>query len=238
MSTQPQLAALSRDDRIVQHQGLVRHIAASVWQTLGKAVALEDLVGYGQIGLIEAVDRFRPESQCQFSTFAYYRIRGAILDGLCKMRGLSRRMSEKIRFARGFHELLATRTCDGDAPVVEVEQMCSTIEESLHDSTVLFMLSHAMAAFGGDEYRPPEGEALAQTAEWSDYISKAMRQLTEQEAQLVRKVYFEGLNIAEAAEQLGVSRSWASRIHQKAIRSLRLLVQRAMNPPPSATVLR
>jgi len=238
MSYPVDLMSPSRDDRILQHQGLVRHVADAVWQIIGKAVPLEDLIGYGQIGLIEAVDRFQPETRCQFSTYAYYRIRGAILDGLCKLQGLSRRLMEKLRFYRGLHEVLAARYETGASSMEDLEQIWRALDESLHDGLVLFMLAHASVISDEDPRPDSEGEAAALVAEWRRQIRQSLEQLPEMERRLVQKVYFEGLSLSEAAEQMGISRSWACRLHQRAVQTLRHLIQRDTNPPPGGRVIR
>lgn len=227
---------LAREQRISQNQGLVRGIAISVWRMMGESLPLDDLISYGQIGLIEAVDRYRPESGCQFSTFAYYRIRGAVLDGLCKLRGLSRRTAEKVRFSRGFHELQAERTSDGELAGKGVEQMWNAVQDSLRDGVVVFMLSQCPPSAEPVTVDDREGELLSR--EWAAQIHKAVSQLPAPEAEVIQKVYFDGVNLADVAQQSGYSRSWATRLHQRAIALLRLAVERYMNPPLGATVLR
>ncbi len=227
---------MSRDIRVLQNQGLVRGIAASVWHMAGECVILEDLISYGQVGLIEAIDRFRPETGYRFSTFAYYRIRGAVLDGLCKLRGLSRRTAEKARFSRGFQELHIQRSGDGDPASQEIEQLWGSLQESLRDGVVLFMLSHMSTEFDGGIEESSESSILAR--EWTEQMNRAVEQLPRPEADLVRLVYFQGLSLSEVAAQLGVSRSWACRLHQRAIHLLRLSIERYMNPPLNSTTLR
>ncbi len=228
----------SRDDQILQHQGLVHHVANSVWHMIGKAVPLEDLIGYGQIGLIEAIDRFQPEARCQFSTYAYYRIRGAILDGLCKLQGLPRRLMERLRFYRGFHEVLAAQYEACEASMEDLEQVWRALDESLHDSLVLLMLTHASVLSEEDHRQDSESEVAVVVDEWRRQIRQILEQLPATERHLIQKVYFEGLNLSEAAAQMGISRSWACRLHRRAIQTLRHLIQRDMNPPPGERVIR
>lgn len=75
----------TREQMIADCQGLVRSLAWQIHCKLPPHVDLEDLVSYGQIGLLEAVKNFDPEREIQFTTFSYHRIRGAIFDGLSKM---------------------------------------------------------------------------------------------------------------------------------------------------------
>jgi len=236
MQSQPAVVDMNRDQRVLQHQGLVRGIAASVWRMIGGSVSLEDLVGYGQVGLIEAIDRFRPEAGCQFSTFAYYRIRGAVLDGLCKMRGLSRRAVEKVRFSRGLTEVQAARAEEGEPSAQDVEKLWGSVQESLRDSVVLFMLSRTGETVTDEVEQTTEDQILAR--EWRELVSRALAQIPRAEADLVRSVYFKGMSLSDVAEKMGVSRSWATRLHRRAIGMMRACVERFLNPPPGSGVLR
>ena len=83
---------------IEENQGLVRSLALKIHRKLPPHVELDDLVAYGQIGLAEAARDFDPSRGGRFSTYAYYRIRGAIYDGLSKMNWFSRSEYRRIRY--------------------------------------------------------------------------------------------------------------------------------------------
>lgn len=76
---------------IEQYSGLVRSIAWQVHRTAPASVEIDDLVAFGFLGLIQAAERFDPDHGAQFSTFAYPRIRGAMLNGMAKMSSHSAR---------------------------------------------------------------------------------------------------------------------------------------------------
>ena len=82
---------------MTDNQGLVRSLAKRIHRGLPSYVELEDLVAYGQMGLAEAAKSFDATRGHQFSTFAYYRIRGAIYDGLGKMNWFNRSQYEQAR---------------------------------------------------------------------------------------------------------------------------------------------
>jgi RNA polymerase sigma factor FliA len=75
----------TRQRLIEENQGLVRSLAVSIRRKAPQQVELDDLMAYGEVGLAEAAQDFDPSRGAQFSTYAYYRIRGAIYDGLSKM---------------------------------------------------------------------------------------------------------------------------------------------------------
>src|SRR3954469_17726250 len=79
-----------RDQLIQQHLSLVQSVARKLKKQITARVEFDDLVGYGSKGLIEAAERFDPSHGVTFTTFAYYRIRGAMLDGVRTMGWYSR----------------------------------------------------------------------------------------------------------------------------------------------------
>ena len=81
---------LSQKELVEQYSEYVVRIAKQVKRTLSPNIETDDLISYGMTGLIEAAERFDPSLGANFSTFSYYRIRGAIYDGLRVMGSLSR----------------------------------------------------------------------------------------------------------------------------------------------------
>src|SRR3569623_2235336 len=84
------MSARDRDSLVQQHLGLVQSVARKLRKQITARIDFDDLVGYGSKGLIEAAARFAPAHGVAFTTFAYYRIRGAMLDGLRTMGWYSR----------------------------------------------------------------------------------------------------------------------------------------------------
>jgi RNA polymerase sigma factor for flagellar operon FliA len=90
------------------HQGLVRAIAWKTHQRLPRAVELDDLVAYGQIGLLESIAAFDATRSRKFTTYAWHRIRGAMLDGLGKMTWFDRAAFEGRQYERKPTDTAAT----------------------------------------------------------------------------------------------------------------------------------
>ncbi len=84
------MAAADKNQLIEQHLSLVQAIARKVKKSLTTSIGVDDLVGYGSKGLVEAAERFDARQGVAFSTFAYYRIRGAMYDGMRVMGWYSR----------------------------------------------------------------------------------------------------------------------------------------------------
>jgi RNA polymerase sigma factor for flagellar operon FliA len=185
-------------------QGLVRTIAWRIHCRVPCSVELDDLVAYGQIGLLEALQRFDKDRGMKFATFAWHRIRGAILDGLTKMNWFDR-----VSFEKGLYEQPSDAMPAGDSLdrcVKRRPQRCSFTEE-LH------------AAF-----EDPPSVAI-EKREAIAVLMAAVADLPEREANLLRGVFFEGRTLSESAKRVGVSTAWASRLQNRTLADLRTALE-------------
>jgi RNA polymerase sigma factor for flagellar operon FliA len=204
-----------------QHEPFVRSIATRVRNELDLNCDQEDLVAWGFQGLLEARQRYDANRNVQFNTFAYYRVRGAVIDGVRKMAYLSRRAHQIRKFAEAADDLLEqeaeTRAASPEARA-DVAQTVQAIDDVLGRLTASFVI----ASVGQDQASAPElqDESLIR-AETSVRVREAVAKLPEREAKVVRELYFEGRLLDDIAKDLGVSKSWASRIHTKALRVLK-----------------
>lgn len=214
-----------RDRLVLEHVPLLRHIAGRLTLDLPGGVDREDLVGYGMIGLIHAADSYDSSRGIAFSTYAYPKIRGAILDELRRMDFLPRGRREKVRaLERAVAEL---RHREGAPPSPEriAEAMGVSVEE------VDEILESAKSAVetslddGPDEdlarlLVDPRGEDPVGSAEWNELkqcLAKEIADLPEQERAVITLYYAEELLLREIAEMLGVTESRVSQIHTRAL---------------------
>jgi RNA polymerase sigma factor for flagellar operon FliA len=215
---------------VEQHLGLVRAQASDVMQGCGLPTSIEfdDLVSFGTKGLIEAAQRFQPERGAAFSTFAYYRVRGAIFDGLRSFGWVNRREYARLREQERVDAYLQSRSeRDAGAGPRGLEDDVAALAEALDGAATVFVTSYEAA--GSPEppdARPGADEALEQD-ELSAAVRAALRALPEQERAIVEAFYFKDRNLQDAGRDLGVSKSWASRLHAAAIDKLRLRLARA-----------
>ncbi|MCA9063715.1 MAG: sigma-70 family RNA polymerase sigma factor [Planctomycetaceae bacterium] len=202
-------------DRQLIHscQGLVRSIAWKIHQRLPASVELDDLIGYGQIGLAEAARDFDPDRNIQFTTYAYYRIRGAVLDGLSRMSWFNR-----ADFSRGRYESAANDVLTDERNDLGSAEDAGWFTRTTRSLGAAFILTHFM----GGETDVPEPSVMDETpqlevTELHREIREVVDELPEQERMIIRGVYFEGLSIKEAGERLEVGKAWASRLHARAL---------------------
>lgn len=200
---------------------MVRKIALRVRAELDLTCELDDLIAFGFHGLLEARGRFDPTRGVQFGTFAHYRVRGAVLDGVRKMAYLPRRVHQKRRAAEAIDwELEARGEARAATPEAkaDAEATLAAIDDVLGKISASFML----AAVGQDEGAAPESpeEQLIEASE-RERVRSALAVLPERERVVVQGMYFEGRNLDDIGAQLGISKSWACRIHTKALGLLR-----------------
>lgn len=225
----------ARQQLIYEGQGLVRSLAWTIHRKCPSNVEIDDLVGYGNIGLAEAARDFDPARGVRFVTFAHYRIRGAIYDGLSKMSWFSRAQYNHLRYEQMTNDLLRLEGEAGDVqqkPAYRVEDEVRWLKEVSTSLAVVYLATqrdsdneNRQAELADDSAPAPDGAAIER--EMSEKLHELIDSLPEEAGRLIRAAYFEGLTLTEAGQRLGVSKAWASRLHAKTLerlaRSLRMI---------------
>lgn len=209
-----------RDWLIEKHKPLVLYLAKKIANSLPFAPEFEDLVAYGQLGLIEASERFDSTRGNSFGTFAFYRIRGAIYDGLREMGAISR--SRAFRFASNANEMLMTEADDAihETGAVTVNDEVQSIEKLVDNLIPIYFLS--LDAEGAMEVKD---EAAFKHADFEqrdllESVKRVLDEIEPEEGELLKKIYLKNLSMTELAAQMGVTKSWVSRLHARAIKHL------------------
>jgi RNA polymerase sigma factor for flagellar operon FliA len=208
---------------------LVDAIAKKVLREIGPSLDLEELRSYGREGLLDATRRFDASRGVPFRGYASFRVRGAILDGVRANSRLPRRTHERLRAlgaatlaSEGAAEDAFQPPAPGAGPT-DAERALGEHLAAMATAMAVGLL--ASTAFGDDGDRVPVAteqnpeEALG-NAELMAVVTKAIGDLPENEAELVRRHYLEGERFDHVAKDLGLSKSWASRLHTRAIRRL------------------
>lgn len=210
---------LTRDELIAAGQPLVRSLALRIFRNIPVRMELDDLIAYGEVGLAEAARDYDAQRGAQFTTFAYYRIRGAIYDGLAKMTWTSRAYYNRLRYERMAAQALQ-EAAEGE-PVEDDGQWFGHLTAKLG---VIYLTSHSDAGGGIRESTIEDphvgGPALVARREMADILHALVEQLPMPERRLIQAVYFEGATLQHAANQLGMSKSWASRLHARVLDQL------------------
>jgi RNA polymerase sigma factor for flagellar operon FliA len=204
---------------IRQYDTFVRGIVRQVRAQLGIDGDPEDLLSSAYEGLIEARTRFDPSRGVQFKSFAYYRVRGALLDHVRKMAYLPRRAYARLRAIEALDaegdEAVQARAAAGGA--LDLEGALRGIDGILGQVAAAYCT--AAAAAPDEPTHDPEQRLLSE--ERRARVNRALETLDERERALVRGHYFEGRNFDQVAAEIGISKSWASRVHKQALRRMR-----------------
>ncbi len=225
------MAASEKDELVEKHLSLVQAIARKVKRTLGAAIEVDDLVGYGSKGLVEAAERFDGRAGVTFTTFAYYRIRGAMYDGIRAMGWYSRADYARYRAEERANQYLqnqadregAARAQSPDAASgakPDAAETLASVAEALSGIATVHITSLEAASRVADESLPAP-DANVDTVRLSRRLRQALGTLPAKERQLMELYYFGDKNLEEAGTEMGLSKSWACRLHARAVDLLR-----------------
>lgn len=221
----PRVSSEERERLILEHVPLLQHIAGRLAFELPSRFEREDLVGWGMLGLISAADGFEPDRGLKFSTYAYTRIRGAMLDELRRQDFLPRGRRESVRDTERALATLQQRLGCQPTPeqlATELDWSLEQLDEALTASRSASMVSledgpdENLSAMLGDPSSPdPAGSA--QHEELKARLVDAIANLPELEQSIITLYYAEGLLLREIGEVIGVTESRVSQLHTRAI---------------------
>ena len=222
-------AAISRDELIEQHRPFVKTLAISLLKRLPHHIGLDELIACGNLGLVEAAERYDPRHSTSFKTFAYYRIKGAMYDALRSMGPLSRGDYAKTQLSARANDVMQTiaddhhaALCRGETTVDEIAAAQAAIDVLLP----VFLLS--MDSEELPELVDGNPDALTQVEhdDLIDRVRAVAAELAADDRHIIECIYFKNQTISQIAVSLGISKSWASRLHAKAIKHMRELAKR------------
>jgi RNA polymerase sigma factor for flagellar operon FliA len=225
-----------RDRLILTYAPLVKYVAGRLGSGLPAHVDEGDLVSYGLLGLIKAIERYDPDRDIKFETYAIARIRGAIIDELRALDWVPRSVRSRARqIERAIAELEAKlgRAPTDEEIAAKIGITLDELEESLTDisRSSIAALDELWSVSGeGDQVslldtiedpgsvRPAE---VFDEAEVKEALADAISRLPEREKLVVTLYYYEELTLREIGEVLGVTESRVSQLHTKAVLRLK-----------------
>jgi RNA polymerase sigma factor FliA len=227
----------ARERLVLAYSPLVKFIAGRMASGLPAHVDEADLVSYGLLGLIGAIERYEVDRDVKFETFAVARIKGAIIDELRSLDWVPRSVRSRAREIERANAALEAAL--GRAPSDEemADHLGLGVAE-FRDELLEIANSSVLALDDLWTFADPEGgqvsvlevirdphaadpEAEAQTAELKDRLADAIESLPERERLVVALYYYESLTLREIGEILGVTESRVSQLHTKAVLALR-----------------
>jgi len=238
---------------LVEMAPLVRRVAFEMRQHLPPHVEMDDLVGAGTLGLVDALRKFDPSRKVKIESYARHRIRGGILDALRSLDPASRDMRRRARkVERAYRELEARL-----GRPVQGEEVARALGISLK---VWHRWAQEVHALGFDGWR--HGEMAANSAklptreegkrairqltedpfdltyrrEQRDLVNRALARLPERERLIVTLYYQQDLTMKEIAARLAVDESRVSQLHAEALQKLKARVRASLSPRKKVTV--
>ena len=213
---------------ILKYAHLVKYVAGRMVMHIGQHVEYDDLISYGIFGLIDAIDKFEPERNIKFETYASLRIKGSIIDNIRKMDWVPRTLRQRNKqFEQAFMQL---EDALGREPTDEelAKKLSLTLEETqemMKKSSVVSLVS--LDDYLDQNYETAFPQSMASQADTPEsYVNKqelhnmlteTIEKLSEKEKKVVTLYYFEELTLKEISTIMGVSESRISQIHSKAI---------------------
>ena len=223
-----------KDNLIMKYASFVKYVAGRVAVNLPSNVEFDDLVSYGILGLIDAIDKYDPERKVKFKTYAKTRIRGAIFDELRILDWTPRSIRQKARKLEKAYAKLEGKL-GRDATDEEIAEFLKIDIAELHklfDETKKSLLLSLDEIFYDDEEgssrfdfvenpKSDNPQLKIEEAEAKKILADAIGKLSDRERMVVTLYYYEDLTSKEIGKILGVSDSRISQLHTKAILRLR-----------------
>jgi RNA polymerase sigma factor FliA len=220
---------------VIEHVPVVRFIARQIHKRLPQHVPIEDLYGAGVVGLLEALDRFNPSKQVEFRSYAQFRIRGSILDSLRELDWGSRGMRRKARDIERTIQMLTARLSrpPSDREIAQEMNTHLAAYQKLQSKLKGLEIALLDPADLIDVPSRHEDDPLFRflNAELRERLAEAIRNLREQERQVLTLYYYEDLKQKEIASILGLGESRISQILNSAVIHLRGQLAGLATPP-------
>ena len=227
----------ARERLVIAYSPLVKYVAGRMASGLPAHVEESDLISYGLVGLISAIQRFEPERDIKFETYAITRIKGAIIDELRSLDWVPRSVRARAREIERTNSKLEHRL--QRAPTDE--EMAAELDMSVDDfQDALLQISNSSVAAldelwtvsdaSGDQVSlldtlqdpdAPDPAHVMDMTDLKDRVADAIARLPEREKLVVALYYYENLTLREIGEVLGVTESRVSQLHTKAVLRLR-----------------
>ncbi len=225
-----------RDKFIRQYMPLVKYVAGKVSVGLPASIEYDDLVGFGQFGLLDAITKFDPDKGVKFKTYAVTRIRGAIFDEMRQLDWVPRSVRQKSKEIEDTIGDLESRLGRPATDAEVAKEMNMT--EAEFQQTVMKVSGTSVLSLNdvwysgddsdhmsiGDSIESPSSlnpDVQVEREEIRKVIIEAINELPEKEKMVIVLYYHEDLTFKEIGQVLDVSESRISQLHTKANLRLR-----------------
>lgn len=222
----------SAEATLKQFEPLVKAIARHLCKSLPSWVEVDDLVQWGQVGLLHAISRYSEERNVKFSTYAKYRIRGAMLDGLRELDWAPRNAradAKRLEAAQAQFEAAHGRPATDEELAALLDLTVEQLRDRIHRvMPEMVPLHHSASGESSSDWDQPCGQPspfdVVMSGQLRDRLSAAMDLLPERDRVVLRSYYWDSQTMAEIAKQLGVNESRISQVRKRAMERLRVIL--------------
>ncbi len=235
--SQAEIPAVLKEQLVLEHTPLIRYIVNRIAVRLPSHIDLDDLHNTGVIGLMDAIEKYDPEKNCKFKTYAEFRIKGAILDQLRSLDWVPRSVRQKSRRlerAYGEVEQRLGRTASeeevADSLGLQIDKFHELLNQVRGISLVNLEEIRSRDADGErtggytdiiEDVQAENPFASFKLSEMKQVIASTIATLPEKERLVVSLYYYEDLHMKEIGNILGITESRVCQIHTKAVLRLR-----------------
>ena len=237
----------AREQLVLAYSPLVKFVAGRMSSGLPAHIEESDLISYGLLGLIGAIERFDPQREIKFETFAVSRIKGSIIDELRSLDWVPRSVRAKAREiestqTRLEHEFgrVPTDKEVADALEMSIEDFQDSLLQISNSTVVALDELWTVSDSSGDQVslldtmKDPNAVDPARelgVSELKDRLAHAISRLPEREKLVIALYYYENLTLREIGDVLGVTESRVSQLHTKAVLRLKSRLQSEVEVP-------
>lgn len=237
-----------RDTLIVQYIYLIRYVVGRVKVTLPASISIEDIAGYGVEGLINAIERYSPQKNTRFETYALIRIRGAILDKIRAEDFLPRSVRKKIKDIKIAQEQLKqelgrTPTTNEIAKYMDMD-VESVVKFLSEDTTITSIYDKKGAAEDSveiidtiEDKNRLNPQEQAEEKNVKQELEKALLRLPERERIIMVLYYQENMTLKEIGDTLNMSESRICQLHAQGIMKLKNILSESRSERLSRKII-
>jgi RNA polymerase sigma factor for flagellar operon FliA len=231
-----------KEQIVLEHTPLIRYIVNRIAVRLPSHIDLDDLHNTGVIGLMDAIDKYDPDKNCKFKTYAEFRIKGAILDQLRSLDWVPRSIRQKSRRLEQAYTDVEQRLGRSASDTEVADSLGLAIEEFhllINQVRGISMVNLDELRSHGDAEQPIYGDIFEdvkaenpftslKSRELRQGVSDCIASLPEKERLVISLYYYEDLNMKEIGSVLGITESRVCQIHTKAVARLRSKLRQAL----------
>ena len=231
------VSAALKEQIVLEHTPLIRYIVNRIAVRLPSHIDLDDLHNTGVIGLMDAIEKYDPEKNCKFKTYAEFRIKGAILDQLRSLDWVPRSVRQKgrrLERAYGEVEQRLGRSASEDEVADSLGLQLDKLQELINQVRGISLVNLEEIRGGGSEgdrngsyadiiedVNAENPYSTLKLQEMRSIVADTIATLPEKERLVISLYYYEDLNMKEIGNILGITESRVCQIHTKSVLRLR-----------------